>query len=58
MRVSRQYRDLMARKRAGLIYGIQDNREAGDLALFCPTCPQPGINVPLPGSADADEEEQ
>lgn len=36
----------MNRKRAG--YGHHTDKEPrqGDLALFCPACPQPGINLP------------
>ena len=46
MRVSRQWRDLHARKCFG--YGHETNKKPGngDLALFCPACPQPGINLP------------
>ncbi|KAG2154298.1 uncharacterized protein EDB93DRAFT_1102429 [Suillus bovinus] len=28
---------------------------AGDLALFCPTCPQPGINISLSGNETLDD---
>jgi hypothetical protein len=45
MRVSRQWRNLQARKRAGLGHDMGLARKPGDLAIFCPTCPQPGINL-------------
>ncbi|KAG1801936.1 uncharacterized protein BJ212DRAFT_1450009 [Suillus subaureus] len=32
-----------------------DNLNAGDLALFCPTCPQPGINISLSGDESLDD---
>lgn len=40
------WRDLINRKRAGL--GHENNKELaqGELALFCPACPQPGVNLP------------
>lgn len=47
MRVSRQWRNLQAMKRAGLAHDPDRTRTPGDLALFCATCPQPGINLPL-----------
>lgn len=44
--MSRQWRDLKYRKWHG--FGHETDREpsTGDLALFCPACPQPGINIP------------
>jgi hypothetical protein len=47
MRVSRQWRNLQVLKRAGLAHEPNKIRTPGDLALFCATCPQPGINLPL-----------
>ena len=47
MRVSRQWRNLQAMKRAGLAHDLDRTRTPGDLALFCATCPQPGINLPF-----------
>ncbi|KAG1721330.1 hypothetical protein EDB19DRAFT_1898348 [Suillus lakei] len=32
-----------------------DNPNAGDLALFCPACPQPGINISLSGDESLDD---
>src|ERR1700710_345459 len=47
MRVSRQFRDLMNRKCFGFGHDMEVKPGAGQLALFCPACPQPGINMPL-----------
>jgi hypothetical protein len=44
IRVSRQMRKLQVSKRFGEIY--QDSSPPGSLAIFCPACPQPGINLP------------
>ena len=46
MRISRQWRDLLARKRFGFGHDTDRTLAAGDLSLFCPACPQPGINLP------------
>jgi len=46
MRVSREWRNLQALKRGGLAHDRNRQRKPGDLALFCPACPQPGINIP------------
>jgi hypothetical protein len=46
MRVSRQWRNLQARKRAGFGHDVDTSVGPGELAIFCPTCPQPGINLP------------
>ena len=45
MRVSRQWRDLVNRKHFGWGHKKPDQVEEGSLALFCPACPQPGINL-------------
>ncbi|KAG2144695.1 uncharacterized protein EDB93DRAFT_1087402, partial [Suillus bovinus] len=47
MRVSRQWRDLMNRKRFGFGHSSLVKPGPGNLALFCAACPQPGINMPL-----------
>ncbi|KAG2096761.1 uncharacterized protein F5147DRAFT_656558 [Suillus discolor] len=47
MRVARQWRKLKLLKRNGFGHEEKDVRPS-DLALFCPACPQPGINVTLP----------
>ncbi|KAG1728213.1 hypothetical protein EDB19DRAFT_1897411 [Suillus lakei] len=52
-----QYRELM-RLKTMKWHGFghrSDNPNAGDLALFCPACPQPGINVSLSGDESLDE---
>ncbi|KAG1857639.1 hypothetical protein C8R48DRAFT_607105, partial [Suillus tomentosus] len=45
MRVSRQWRDLMNRKRFGFGHDSLVKPGPGNLALFCAACPQPGINM-------------
>ncbi|KAG2741530.1 hypothetical protein P692DRAFT_201842254 [Suillus brevipes Sb2] len=47
MRVSRLWRDLKNRKWFGFGHDVESSPGSGDLALFCPSCPQPGINMPL-----------
>ena len=44
MRVARMWRHLKAYKWHGFAHR-SDSPKAGDLALFCPACPQPGINI-------------
>jgi len=46
MRVSRAWKDLSNRKRAGFGHDALNDPEKGELAIFYPTCPQPGINLP------------
>lgn len=46
MRVTRQWRDLKARLRAGYPFADDTTLLDGGLALFCPACPQPGVNLP------------
>ncbi|KAG2742517.1 hypothetical protein P692DRAFT_201842065 [Suillus brevipes Sb2] len=46
MRVVRQWRQLKLLKWNGFGHDKEDPKE-GELALFCPACPQPGINVTL-----------
>jgi hypothetical protein len=46
MRVSRQWRDLILRKRFGHGHDTDASPSQAGLALFCPACPQPGINTP------------
>ncbi|KAG2126562.1 uncharacterized protein EDB93DRAFT_1243825 [Suillus bovinus] len=45
MRVSRLWRDLMSRKWFGFGHNKEKIPYKSDLALFCPACPQPGINL-------------
>jgi|ERR1700679_206578 len=44
IRVNRQMRKLDVSKRFGEIYMSEPSH--GSLSLFCPSCPQPGINLP------------
>jgi hypothetical protein len=46
MRASRQWRDLTFRKRFGQGHDPDSSPTQAGLALFCPACPQPGINTP------------
>ena len=51
MRVARQWRLLKSLKWKG--FGIGDiSPKQGDLALFCPACPQPGVNIPIDDTAN------
>jgi hypothetical protein len=57
MRIVHQWRNLKQLKRGSRGHedgGIQGTK-AGELALLCPACPQPGINLP-PGWELAPEE--
>jgi hypothetical protein len=55
MRVSRQWRDLVVRKRFGYAHATDDLPGDGDLALFCASCPQPGINLQEGWQEDPDQ---
>ncbi|KAG2100190.1 uncharacterized protein F5147DRAFT_747185 [Suillus discolor] len=46
MRTARQWRQCKLYKWHGFAHK-DDEPKAGDLALFCPACPQPGINLDL-----------
>jgi CxC2 like cysteine cluster associated with KDZ transposases len=46
MTASRQWRDLQLRKTFGFGHNRGQQPKAGELAHFCPACPQPGINLP------------
>ena len=46
MRVSRQWRYLDLQARFGFGHDREKVPGNGDLAEFCPACPQPGINIP------------
>ena len=46
MRVSRAWRDITARLQAGYGHDTEEPVAPGSLAIFCPACPQPGINLP------------
>ncbi|KAG1726798.1 uncharacterized protein EDB91DRAFT_1239605 [Suillus paluster] len=54
MRVSRQWRHLKNMKWHGFSHH-SNYREPGDLALFCPACPQPGINLSLTTEESLDD---
>lgn len=45
MTTSRQWHDLLLLKRFGFGHDLESKPRNGDLALFCPACPQPGINI-------------
>ena len=40
------WRDLKHRKWFGFGYNTEQGPEEGGLAVFCPACPQPNINLP------------
>ena len=44
--MSRVWRDIVARIRAGYGHNTEAVVEPGALAIFCPACPQPGVNLP------------
>ena len=47
LRASRQWRDLQNRMKSGLGHtSDQASAQDGSIAVFCPACPQPGINLP------------
>ena len=46
MRVSRMWRDLIAHVNAGVGHEEKAEDQPGGLAIFCPACPQHGINLP------------
>ncbi|KAG1840759.1 hypothetical protein F4604DRAFT_1690673 [Suillus subluteus] len=52
MRVARQWRQLKLLKWNGFCHERRDPKD-GELALFCPACPQTGINVAVPTKDDA-----
>ncbi|KAF8463729.1 hypothetical protein DFH94DRAFT_796350 [Russula ochroleuca] len=44
--VSRQWHDLQSRKWLGFGHDVEKTPQNGNLAHYCPACPQPGINLP------------
>jgi hypothetical protein len=47
LRASRQWRDLKSRMKSGLGHASeQEKSQDGSTAIFCPACPQPGLNLP------------
>ena len=55
LHVSCQWWNLQALKRFGFGHGQSRDPGPGDLALFCPACPQPGINLPEGWEHDSNE---
>lgn len=55
MRVSRAWRDIAARIQAGYGHESEELVKPGSLAIFCPACPQPGINLPSNWKDDKEE---
>jgi hypothetical protein len=54
MRVARQWRQCKLYKWYGFAHDNEEPRQ-GELALFCPACPQPGINMDLPNDGESDD---
>lgn len=54
LRVSRQWRNLKSRKWNGYGHRIEEPGQ-GDLAVQCPACPQPGVNLPDRWQEDPDQ---
>ncbi|KAI0708306.1 hypothetical protein C8Q76DRAFT_770330 [Earliella scabrosa] len=54
LRVSRQWRNLKARKRFGVGYRNEQPPGPGGLTTSCPACPRPGINMADGWEQDAD----
>ncbi|KAG2067458.1 hypothetical protein BDR04DRAFT_1027268, partial [Suillus decipiens] len=54
MRVAQQWRQLKTMKWHGFGHRFDDPK-AGDLALFCLACPQPGINMSMSGDDSFDD---
>ncbi|KAH9008383.1 hypothetical protein EDB85DRAFT_1883574 [Lactarius pseudohatsudake] len=46
LRTSRQWRDIKSRMEQGLGHQSEETAPDGSMAIFCPACPQPGINLP------------
>ena len=55
MTTSRQWHDLLLLKRFGFGHDLKSKPSNGDLALFCPACPQPGINISEKAAADHEQ---
>ena len=54
MRVARQWQQLKAYKWNGFGHDPEPPKH-GELALFCPACPQPGINIPSAPEENLDQ---
>jgi hypothetical protein len=46
------WRDLMAQINSGLGHETNQDPKPGTLAIFCPACPQPDINLPQEWESD------
>jgi hypothetical protein len=46
LRISREWRALISRKRFGFGYEKSEEQKPGSMAVFCALCAQPGINLP------------
>ncbi|KAG1839346.1 hypothetical protein F4604DRAFT_1885303 [Suillus subluteus] len=57
MRVAQQWRQLKTMKWHGFGHR-SDIPSTGELALFCPACPQPGINVLVAGDESLDDDDK
>ena len=53
--MAREWRDLHNRMRSGYFHDRPDTPINGGLALFCPACPQMGINIPTPAEWDPED---
>ncbi|KAI0347143.1 hypothetical protein BDW22DRAFT_1322010, partial [Trametopsis cervina] len=54
LRVIRQWRHLKTRRQSGVSHEGYRSDVKGQMALFCPACPQPNINLPPDWQSDAD----
>ncbi|KAH9912946.1 uncharacterized protein B0H18DRAFT_889089, partial [Fomitopsis serialis] len=52
LRVSREWSLLQAKKQFGFGPQWREAPGNGDLAHFCPACPQPGVNIPMDWEVD------
>ncbi|KAI6014687.1 hypothetical protein EDC04DRAFT_2870627 [Pisolithus marmoratus] len=57
MRVSQLWRDLKHRKWFGFGHDMEQDPGDGGLALFCPDCPQPDVNLPADWKVHYDRQE-
>ena len=55
MRVSRQWRDIQIRAHFGFGHDTHRLLGNGDLAEFCPACPQPGVNLSVNWHLEKDQ---
>ena len=39
------WRDMIAQIKSGIGHDMREEVQPGELAIFCPACPQPGINL-------------